>query len=460
MGGRMPITDDRTMRGSDTLFSDLLAFRVDSVATCFSGDADKLCILVGLSSLSALSLLLSCLVLLYPRCKRRAEGPGETTIVFYCFLGNLCSTVGAILSRQLYIQVLMAAFAAAVDAVNVLSCCFPVFLCWNTKAERRLRITRRRRTQQLLAVCVLMVVAGGFLKSRINPTDRPFSGRRLLRVSLQDNTEILGYMLGLISSVIVCTSRLPAVCRVYRGQTLTQAYMLSALLCTVAGVLYAAAILLYDTRIGFLLRVMPWLLSAICGVTLDLLILVLHHCKTGTRQRHMSYSPDTESLLGGSGIRSENAVMKNHRKRTFNSSAETKTKTVQKMSEMGRYMDVSIRPARKMCLQDGTLSKEEVEDGPLDRTVRVIRVDGFCSSDTSCESSPVSSDLEWDFEEAHGQWRGPTAKQQEGDEFPLQELPETPKPLNTCTCVVSGLLQKTLPGKEEDEGFTAVSLAK
>lgn len=103
----------------------------------------------------------------------------------------------------------------------------------------------------------------------------------------------------------------------------------------------------------------------------------------------------------------------------------SKTKTVQKMSEMGRYMDVSIRPARKvskesfvlsvflvliqwpllpcnmlivlcwqMCLQDGTLSKEEAEDGPLDRTVRVIRVDGFCSSDTSCESSPVSSDLE------------------------------------------------------------------
>lgn len=68
--------------------------------------------------------------------------------------------------------------------------------------------------------------------------------------------------------------------------------------------------------------------------------------------------------------------------------------------------------------------------------------------------------FQWDFEEAHGQWRGPTAKQQEGDEFPLQELPETPKPLNTCTCVVSGLLQKTLPGKEEDEGFTAVSLAK
>ncbi|KAF0042076.1 hypothetical protein F2P81_005608 [Scophthalmus maximus] len=31
----------------------------------------------------------------------------------------------------------MAAFAAAVDAVNVLSCCFPVFLCWNTKAVQR-----------------------------------------------------------------------------------------------------------------------------------------------------------------------------------------------------------------------------------------------------------------------------------------------------------------------------------
>ncbi|XP_039984778.1 transmembrane protein 44 isoform X2 [Xiphias gladius] len=412
-------------------------------------------------SVSALCLRCFCFcrASLCQRCKCRGEHPGESIIFLYCFLGNLCSTVGAILSRQLYIQILMGAFAAAVDAVNFMSCCFPVSLCWNSKTERRLRVMTRRRRQHLLAVCVLMVVAGGFLKSRVthHPTDRPLSERRLLHVGLQFspftfNTEILGYILGLISFIIACTSRFPAVRRAYRGQMLTQAYMFSAVLCSLAGALYAAAILLYDTQFVFLLRVMLWLVSAICCATLDLLIVVLHWCKSGTRQHSMRFSPDKESLLGGSRIPSEEtAILKKHRKQNVNSSAETKPNNVQKMTEMGHYMDVSIHPARKIRLKEVTLSKAEAEDRPLNRTVRVIRVDSFCFSDTSFDSSLVSSDLEWDFEEANGQWREPTAKQQEGDEFPLQEWLPNPTPFNICTCAVSGLPQNTLSGKEEVE---------
>lgn len=48
--------------------------------------------------------------------------------------------------------------------------------------------------------------------------------------------------------------------------------MISGLLCPLAGTLYATAILLYDTRFGFLLRVMPWLMSAVCCVVLDILV--------------------------------------------------------------------------------------------------------------------------------------------------------------------------------------------
>ncbi|XP_022594237.1 transmembrane protein 44 isoform X2 [Seriola dumerili] len=435
------IADEKTGQGSNNFSTNLLAFYMDSIATCFSDEADKLCISIALSSLSALLLLLSCLVLVHQKCKCGGENPRETVIFFYCFLGNLCSTVGAILSRQLYIQILMGALAATVDAVNVVSCYFTVFLCWNSKRGRRLRMMQRRRRQHFLAVCILMVVAGGFLKSRVShhSADRPLSGRKLLNVTLQDNSEILGYILGLISFVIACTSRFPAVGRAYRGQMLTQAYMFSGLLCSLAGALYTAAILLCDTQLEFLLRVMPWLLSAICCVILDLLILVLHWSKRGTRQHLMRFSPDTESLLGGSGILTEEkGVVKKHRKQKVKS-AETK-----KMTEMGHYMDVSTHPARKICLKEVTLSKEEAEDQPLNRTVRVIRVDSFCFSDTSCDSSLVSSDLEWDFEEANGQWREPTTKQQQGDEFPLQEWPANPGPFNICTCAMSGLSQKTV----------------
>ncbi|XP_071344122.1 transmembrane protein 44 isoform X4 [Trachinotus anak] len=317
MGGRMMIADGITGQGSSTFPTDLLAFYVDSFGTCSSHEAGKLCVPIGLSSLSALLSLLSCLVLLYQKWKCGGKNPGDTIIFLYCFLGNLCSTVGAILSRQLYIQILMGALAAAVDAVNFMSCCFPVLLCWNSMRVRRLRMMRRRRRQNVLAVCVLMVVAGGFLKSRVphHPADRSLSRRRLLNVSLNDNTEILGYILGLISFVIACTSRFPAVCRA---------------------------------------------------------ILVLHWSKRGTRQHPMRSTSDTESLLGDLGILTEEkAVVKKLRKPKVNSSAET-----------------------TICLKKVTSSKEEAVDQPLNRTVQVIRVDGFCFSDTSCDSSLVSSDLE------------------------------------------------------------------
>lgn len=42
--------------------SSLAEFCVDSVSTCLSRDADRRCVPVGLSSLSALLLLLSCLL--------------------------------------------------------------------------------------------------------------------------------------------------------------------------------------------------------------------------------------------------------------------------------------------------------------------------------------------------------------------------------------------------------------
>lgn len=314
---------------------------------------------------------------------------------------------------------------------------------------------RGRRRQHLLAVCVLMVVAGGFLKWRVPdlPTDTPLIRRRLLQVTLQDNTEILGYILGMLSFVITSTSRFPAVHRACKGQMFTWTSVLSGLLCSLAGGLYAAAILLYDTQFGFLLRVMPWLLSAICCVTLDLLILVIHWCKRGTRQQISSFSTDTQSLLGGTHIPTEdNAAMKRQRKQQVHSSAQTKfqsseTKDVQKMTEMGRYMDVSVQPPRKEVM---------AKDQLLDGKVRVIRVDSFCSSDTSYDSSVVSSDLEWDFEEANVQWREPTAKRH----FPPQGWPTNGKPCNVCICAMSGLSQKTAPATKECEGVSSASSLK
>uniref|UniRef100_A0A669EBE8 Transmembrane protein 44 n=1 Tax=Oreochromis niloticus TaxID=8128 RepID=A0A669EBE8_ORENI len=275
------IADGQVGERSDYFLTSLVDFCVDSVNTCLSRDADTLCVPVGLTFLSALLLLLSCLLFVVQRCKIRGENPGETAVFFYCFIGNLCSTTGAILSRQLHIQV------------------------------AQLRMMKRRRRQHLLAVCVLMVVAGGFLKSRVSHASalQPVKGRTLLHVVLQDNTEILGYLLGLLSFVIACTSRIP-----FLVSFVTHTAIFSGLLCSLAGALYTTAILLCDTQFRFLMRAMPWLLSSAGCVTLDLLVSLHSKCD------HTSLKLCRDSQL----TLLNNTAMKRQTKEQIPSSAQTK----------------------------------------------------------------------------------------------------------------------------------------
>ncbi|XP_029905221.1 transmembrane protein 44 isoform X2 [Myripristis murdjan] len=436
MEGRTVMSAGQIRGSSNTSLSGLIAFCIDSATACLSPDADKLCVPVDLSALSALLLLLSCLVLMYQRCRYCGEQPGEAAICLYCLLGNLCSTVGALLSRQLALQVVMSAFAAAVDVVNFISILLPLCLCWNSKAERMRRVMRRRRRQHLLAVCVLIVLGRGLLTLRVDhsPSDGPLTGRRLLHAPLQDNIEVLGYTLGLLSFVIACTSKFPALSRARRGEMVTSSPVMCGVLCFAAGVLYASAILLYSTQFDFVLRVLPWLLSAICCATLELLILVTYWCRRGSRQHPSRLSPDTESLLC-----KHSPAMKRETQQLRNT---------KKMIEMGHYMDVNVQRARKVCLKEVTVTREgALENQPLKRTVRVVRVDGI-SSDSSCDSSSVTSDLEWDFEEANAEWSEASAKQEKGDEFPLQEWPENPKPFGICSSGMSQLPgEMTVPGE-------------
>ncbi|XP_051930558.1 transmembrane protein 44 isoform X2 [Hippocampus zosterae] len=372
---------DWTREDHNSFLSSLLTFWTTSFNSCFTRrDPGQSCISVRLVCLSSLLLLVSCFHLVGQRCKDHGGHPEHAVTSLYCFLGNLCGFTGAILSRQLHIQVFMGLISASLDMVNVISWCF----CRN-----------------LQAVCLLAVLTGGFLKSGVlhSPAaDGVFRGRRLLYVALQNNTEILGYTLGLVSFAITSTSKFPTLYRVHRGKTLSRSHIFSGVLCLLAAALYAAAILHYDTRISFLLRVMPWLLSAISGASLDLLTIVLHWCHLGTRQQPMIFSAEMESLLSDSY--QDKAVGKHHGKQGKNFN----------LTEMSLYMDVSIDTTKQMYLREATVCGKVVDTKVLSRT------------------GPM-----WDFEEGNAQWSEPNAKPQNGEAFPLQEWPSNPKPFNIRT---------------------------
>ncbi|XP_055077118.1 transmembrane protein 44 [Periophthalmus magnuspinnatus] len=388
------------------------AFWEDSI-TCFTEDAGgKLCGAVALGSVSGLLLLLAHAALGYERCRYQVESGREATTSLYCLLGNSCSTIGAILSRQLHVQVVLAAFSAIMDAISFITLCIPICLCRKSKAGLRMRARRRR--QHLYGVCVLFMLTGGFLKVGLSNTEihKTPTQRRLLQIIMEDNSDILGYVLGILSFVIAYTSRFPALYRTCNKRRLTRAQLFSAVLCSLAGSCYATALLLYDTSNVFIWRTMPWLLSAVLCAMLDLLMIVIHLCK---KQNPVVLSPDTVSLLGKSTI----AVKERPNEEKNHSTPQIKKKNAEKLTGTDCYLHVKCSSESKSPIQLN-LSRTVKKEGEHNKDEECL-----CSSDTSFDSSVISSDLEWDFEDANVQWCEPAA-QLKDDKFPLQEWQSIP----------------------------------
>ncbi|KTG33426.1 hypothetical protein cypCar_00041921, partial [Cyprinus carpio] len=241
----------------------------------------------------------------------------------------------------------------------------------------------RRRRQNFQVVSLLFVMGGCvYLDLHVHSSPEMVSPtmRRPLGMFLDDHTENLGYVLGLLSFAISWTAKFPFILKANRGEQNSAVQVSSRVLSSVAGSLYASAILLYDTQLRSVIKAMPWILSAISCAVLDLSV-----------SFDTDYS-DTESLLGDSSVKGQlcNNNVECCRKKHLSARGISP-----KGTDMGLYMDVNIQPIRKVCLKEVTISRDgSSESLPLRRTVRVVRVDEQCSSDTSTDSSSIGSELE------------------------------------------------------------------
>ncbi|XP_062306642.1 transmembrane protein 44 isoform X2 [Osmerus eperlanus] len=416
--------------------------RLDTIFSCFQNN-ENVCVPIWLGCLCALVLLASCCIL----CQRvRGRHAGvEAGGSIYCLFGNVCNIVGAILSHQLAIQVKLGVFMVFLDAVKVAAILLP--LCCNSSAVRRQRMERRRRRQNqtLQAVSGLVLLGcGGWLSTHLslNPSAHSATGRRLLSDLVQDQTAVLGYVLGLLYLVIAWTSKLPVLSRAHRGEVLCRARVWSGVLCFLAGVLYSSAVLVWvratlpwHGQLEAVLAALPWLMAALGSAALEVLILAVHWCRRGPSQKCRKLSPYTEHLLGGSppsspetqhhlgGYQGVTPLSGSITSRLGLDRAPSQKKP---LVDMGHYMDVDIQPVRKMCLKQVTLSREKVTNcRPQRTTERVVRVDEACTESDSSSDSSLSYDLQWDFEEASPRWSRPPS-QENVDKFPLQQWPQGP----------------------------------
>ncbi|XP_027442111.1 transmembrane protein 44 isoform X3 [Zalophus californianus] len=279
----------------------------DYLDRCFA--RHRVCISFGLWICASSCWIAAHTLLLYLRCAKRSRQDQSALCAACCLLTSLCDTIGAILARQLTIQVFTGAYLAAVDLVNFVFILFPICGCRLKshlgRGSRERKRGRRLRASVFALALPLSLGPGWALWAAVPKASGPIRGpqRRLLESLLQDNTEILGYLLGGIAAFGSWASRIPPLSRICQGKAFPSIHLWTRLLSALAGLLYASAIVAHDRRPEYLLRATPWFLTSLGRAALDLSIIFLSWVMKSKMRRTLGFapeareSPDTQALL-------------------------------------------------------------------------------------------------------------------------------------------------------------------
>ncbi|KAG8515844.1 Transmembrane protein 44 [Galemys pyrenaicus] len=330
---------------------------------CFA--RHRVCISFGLWICASCCWIAAHALLLYLRCTKNSRRDQSALCAACCLLTSLCDAVGAILAKQLTIQVFTGAYLAAVDLVNFVLILFPV--CDSRSSSRSGRGSQERKRRRRLRAGVfalalpLSLGPGWALWVTVPKASSPICGpqRRLLGSLLQDNTEILGYLLGGIAVLGSSASRVPPLSRIRRGKAFPAVHLWTRLLSALAGLLYASAIVAHDQRPEYLLRATPWFLTSLGRAALDL--------------ANSDWVPLTTL---------------------------PPCKPVRTMAAISRYMELTIEPVQQAGCSatrlpgDGQTSTGDapLQEPPSYPPVQVIRA--RVSSSSGSEVSSTNSDLE------------------------------------------------------------------
>uniref|UniRef100_A0A2K5N718 Transmembrane protein 44 n=1 Tax=Cercocebus atys TaxID=9531 RepID=A0A2K5N718_CERAT len=361
----------------------------DYLDRCFA--RHRVCISFGLWICASSCWIAAHVLLLYLRCAKKSRQDQSALCAACCLLTSLCDTIGAVLARQLTIQVFTGAYLAAVDLVNFMFILFPV--CgskFKSNSDREARERKRRRQLRAsvfalalplsLGPCWALWVAAPKASATIRGPQR-----RLLGSLLQENTEILGYLLGSIAAFGSWASRIPPLSRIApppalgitthghwgaaaqgrcQGKTFPSIHLWTRLLSALAGLLYASAIVAHDRQPEYLLRATPWFLTSLGHAALDLAIIFLSCVMKSKMRQALGFapeareSPDTQALLTCAEKEEEDQENLDWVPLTTLSHC----KSLRTMTAISRYMELTIEPVQQVS---GHQSRPGVREGAL-----------------------------------------------------------------------------------------------
>ncbi|XP_045759091.1 transmembrane protein 44 isoform X6 [Mirounga angustirostris] len=355
----------------------------DYLDRCFA--RHRVCISFGLWICASSCWIAAHTLLLYLRCAKRCGRDQSVLCAACCLLTSLCDTIGAILARQLTIQVFTGAYLAAVDLVNFVFILFPICGCRLKshvgRGSRERKRGRRLRASVFALALPLSLGPGWALWAAVPKASGPIRGpqRRLLESLLQ------------------C-----------QGKAFPSIHLWTRLLSALAGLLYASAIVAHDRRPEYLLRATPWFLTSLGRAALDLSIIFLSWVMKSKMRRDLGFapeageSPDTQALL--------TCVEKEEESQENSDWVPLTTlppcKSLRTMAAISHYLELTIEPVQQASCSttrlpgDGQMSPGDatLQEPPSYPPVQVIRA--RVSSSSSCEVSSINSDLEQKYWEA------------------------------------------------------------
>ncbi|XP_012585130.1 PREDICTED: transmembrane protein 44 isoform X5 [Condylura cristata] len=326
---------------------------------CFA--RHRVCISFGLWICAASCWIAAHALLLYLRCVKNSGRDQSALCAACCLLTSLCDAVGAILAKQLPIQVFTGAYLAAVDLVNFMFILFPV--CGSQSSSRPGRGAQEQKRRRRLGARVsalalpLSLGPGWALWVALPRAPGPIRGpqRRLLGSLLQDNTEILGYLLGSIAALGSWASRIPPLSRI--------------------------------------IILLSWVMKSKVRRALGF--------ASGTRE-----SPDTQALLTCAENEEEHPEASNEHSDWVPLTTLPHCKPLRTMAAISRYLELTIEPVQQARCGatrlpgDGQRSAGDtpLQEPPSYPPIQVIRARVSSSSDS--EASSINSDLEQKYWEA------------------------------------------------------------
>uniref|UniRef100_A0A8C3WRU0 Transmembrane protein 44 n=1 Tax=Catagonus wagneri TaxID=51154 RepID=A0A8C3WRU0_9CETA len=329
----------------------------DYLDRCFA--RHRVCISFGLWICSSSCWIAAHALLLYLRCGRKPGQDQSALCAACCLLTSLCDTIGAILAKQLTIQVFTGAYLAAADLVNFVSILFPAcgsrFKSGSGGGSRERKRRQRLRASAFALVLPLSLGPGWALCATVPKASGPIPGpqRRLLGSLIQDNTEILGYLLGIIAAFGSCASRMPTLSRICRGKAFSSIYLWTRLLSALAGLLYASAIVAHDRQPEYLLRATPWFLTSLGRAALDLAIIFLSWVMKSKMRQALGFasetreSPDTQALLTCAEKEEENQEARTEYSDWVPLTTLPHCESLKKTAAISRYMELTIEPVQQ-----------------------------------------------------------------------------------------------------------------